>query len=169
MYRGTPEQPILVYEHCKAENQRNNQKFRLWRLEHVEDEREHMKNRELLNLIPTPQIQQLPHLPDWAVPNGWDFWGRPWAYMDAPAGHSTVGVKSKERRARVTIAVLVQLDQEEQYLNHMSRTWPSRPVRQALWRVKPGSSMMTGVYARIKRRRPRGPNSLSTQMGPKPL
>ena len=36
--------------------------------------------------------------------------------MDAPAGHSTVGVKSKEGRARVTIAVLVRLDREEQYL-----------------------------------------------------
>ncbi len=108
VYRGTPEQPILVYEHCKAENQRNNQKFRLWRLEHVEDEQERMKNGEPLNTIPTPQIQQLPHLPDWAAPNGWDIWGRPWAYMDAPAGHSTVGVKSKEGRARVTIAVLVR-------------------------------------------------------------
>ncbi len=116
VYRGTPEQPILVYEHCKAENQRNNQKFLLWRLEHVEDERECMKNREPLNLIPTPQFQQLPHLPDWAAPNGWDFWGHPWAYMDAPAGHSTVGVKSKEGRAWVTIAVIVRLDREEQYL-----------------------------------------------------
>ena len=116
VYRGTPEQPILVYEHCKAENQRNNQKFLLWRLEHVEDERECMKNREPLNLIPTPQFQQLPHLPDWAAPNGWDFWGQPWAYMDAPAGHSTVGVKSKEGRAWVTIAVIVRLDREEQYL-----------------------------------------------------
>ena len=75
-----------------------------------------MKNREPLNLIPTLQIQQLTHLPDWAAPNGWDFWGRPWAYMDAPAGHSTVGVKSKEGRARVTIAVLVRLDREEQHL-----------------------------------------------------
>ncbi len=90
VYRGTPEQPILVYEHCKAKNQRNNQKFWLWRLEHVEDEQERIKNREPLNLIPTPQIQQLPHLPDWAAPNGWDFWGRPWAYKDAPTGPSTV-------------------------------------------------------------------------------
>ncbi len=36
--------------------------------------------------------------------------------MDAPSGNSTVEVNSKEGRARVTIAVLVRLDQEEQYL-----------------------------------------------------
>ncbi len=44
------------------------------------------------------------------------FLGRPWAYMDAPSGNSAVGVDSKEGWARVTIAVLVRLDREEQYL-----------------------------------------------------
>ncbi len=73
-----------------------------------------MRSRVQLSLIDTPQLTQLPHLPDWAAPNGWDFWGRPWAYMDAPSGNSVVGVE--EGKAWVTVAVLVQLDREVQYL-----------------------------------------------------
>ncbi len=75
-----------------------------------------MRERVQLNLIETPQLVQLPHLPDWAAPNGWDFWERPWAYMDTPSGNSTVGVTSEEGRARVTVAVLVRLDRKVQYL-----------------------------------------------------
>ncbi len=116
VYRGTPAQSILVYEHCRAENLRNNLKFQLWCSEQVENKPERMQDRMPLNTIAMPQIQQLPHLPDWAAPNRWDFWGRPWAYMDAPFGNSAVGVKSKEGKARVTITVLVRLDPEEQYL-----------------------------------------------------
>ncbi len=79
-----------------------------------------MRERVQLNLIETPQLIQLPHLPNWAAPNGWDFWGRPWAYMDAPSGNSMVGVTSEERKARVTVAVLVWLDLEVQYLREQN-------------------------------------------------
>ncbi len=116
VYRGTPEQPILVYEDCKAENNGQNRKLAIWRSEQVENERERMKAKVQLHLIETPQLAELPHLPDWAAPNGWDFWGRPWAYMDASSGHSKVGVISEAGKARVTVAVLVRLDQEVQYL-----------------------------------------------------
>ncbi len=75
-----------------------------------------MRSMVQLNLIETPQLVQLPHLPDWAAPNRCDFWGWPWAYMDAPSGNSIVGVTSEEGKARVTAAVLVQLDWEVQYL-----------------------------------------------------
>ncbi len=99
MYRGTPEQPILVYEDCKAENNGQNWKLAIWRSEQVENERERMKAKVQLHLIETPQLAELPHLPDWAAPNGWDFWGRPWVYMDAPSGHSKVGVTSEAGKA----------------------------------------------------------------------
>ncbi len=102
LYRGTPEQPILVYERRKAENNGQNQRLSIWRSEQVEYERERMRERVQLNLIETPQLVQLPHLPDWVAPNGWDFWGRPWAYMDAASGNSIVGVTSEEGKARVT-------------------------------------------------------------------
>ncbi len=42
----------------------------------------------------SPSPSDLPRLPPWAAPNGWDYWGRPWAYMDAPSGHKRVGVSS---------------------------------------------------------------------------
>ncbi len=116
VYRGMPDQPILVYERCKAENNGQNQKLAIWRSKQVEYERERMKAKVLLHLIETPQLVELPHLPDWAAPNGWDFWGRPWAYMDAPSGNSKVGVTSETGKARVTAAVLVRLDREVQYL-----------------------------------------------------
>ncbi len=116
VYRGTPEQPILVYEECKAENNGQNRRLAIWRSERVENERERMRAKVQLNLIETPQLTELPHLPDWAAPNGWDFWGRPWAYMDAPSGNSKVGVTSEAGKARVTVAVLVRLDREVQYL-----------------------------------------------------
>ncbi len=35
VYRGTPEQPILVYEKCKAEKKGQNQKLAIWRSERV--------------------------------------------------------------------------------------------------------------------------------------
>ncbi len=86
------------------------------RSEQMKNERERMKAKLLVHLIETSQVVKLPHLPDWAVPNGWDFWGRPWAYMDAPSGNSKVGVTSEEGKARVTTAVLVRLEREVQYL-----------------------------------------------------
>ncbi len=112
VYKGTPEQLILVYENCKTENNGQNWKLAIWCFKQVENERERMKAKVLLHLIETPQLAELPHLPDWAAPNGWDFWGRPWAYMDAPSGHSKVGVTSEAGRARVTVAVLVWLDRD---------------------------------------------------------
>ncbi len=117
---GTPEQPILVYEKCKAENNGQNQKLAIWCSKQVEYERERMKSRVQLSLIKTPQLHQLPHLPDWVAPNGWDFWGRPCAYMDAPSGNSVVGVTSEEGRAQVTVTVLMRLDREVQYLPYQN-------------------------------------------------
>ncbi len=58
-----------------------------------------MRERVQLNLIETPQLTHLPHLPDLATPNGWDLHPcKPWAYMDAPSGNSAVGVTSEEGR-----------------------------------------------------------------------
>ena len=76
-----------------------------------------MRERVKQESNPTLKLHQLPHLPDWAAPNGWDFWGRPWAYMDTPSGHSAVGVTSDTRSTWVTMAVLVCLDWELQYLS----------------------------------------------------
>ncbi len=69
----------------------------------------------------TPEPATLPRLPPWAAPNGWDYWGRPWAYLDAPSGHKEVGVSSTltPPSSRVTVAVLVDCPHEPQFLPDM--------------------------------------------------
>ncbi len=66
----------------------------------------------------SPEPATLPRLPPWAAPNGWDYWGRPSAYIDAPSGHPEVGVSStlSPPSNRVTVAVLVDCPHEPQFL-----------------------------------------------------
>ena len=69
----------------------------------------------------SPEPAALPRLPPWAAPNGWDYWGRPWAYIDAPSGHAEVGVSStlSPPSNRVTVALLVDCPHEPQFLPDM--------------------------------------------------
>ncbi len=69
----------------------------------------------------SPNPANLPRLPPWAAPNGWDYWGRPWAYIDAPSSHREVGVSSTLSLPsnRVTVAVLVDCPHEPQFLPDM--------------------------------------------------
>ncbi len=69
----------------------------------------------------SPDPVDLPRLPPWAAPNGWDYWGRPWAYLDAPSGHQEVGVSStlSPPSTRVTVVVLVDCLHEPQFLPDM--------------------------------------------------
>ncbi len=94
VYRGTPAHPLLTFEKCKEEDNHNAKKLPLWRAVDIQHKRQNRWERVSQESIPILKLHQLPHLPDWASPNGWDFWGRPWAYMDAPSGHPTIGVTS---------------------------------------------------------------------------
>ncbi len=69
----------------------------------------------------SPWQNSLPRLPEWGSPNGWDYWGRPWAYMGAPNRHPDLKVKSSYHKhaARVTIAVLVNCEREPQYFPNL--------------------------------------------------
>ncbi len=69
----------------------------------------------------SPEPATLPQLPPWAAPNGWDYWGRPWAYIDAPNVNSEVGVSSalSPPSNRVTVAILVDCPHEPQFLPDM--------------------------------------------------
>ncbi len=69
----------------------------------------------------SPWQNTLPRLPEWGSPNGWDYWGRPWAYIDAPNKHPAIQVQSVHSNlvARVTIAVLVNCEREPQYFPNL--------------------------------------------------
>ncbi len=102
---------------CQAGRQ-----LRLWRTELIEHERRSLDAPRTVKGLVSPSLSDLPRLPPWAAPNGWDYWGRPWAYLDAPRGHREVGVNSAiaQPSTRVTVAVLMDCPHELQFLPDMS-------------------------------------------------
>ena len=66
-----------------------------------------------------PWQDTLPRLPEWGSPNGWDYWGWPWAYMDAPNGHSAIKVQSAHSKLAACVTVLVNCEREPQYFPNL--------------------------------------------------
>ncbi len=95
--------------------------MRLWTVDLLEVEIAGLKDKCRPGGPWSPWQNTLPRLPKWGSPNGWNYWGRPWAYMDAPSGHSTIKVQSAHSKytARVTIAVLVNCEREPQYFPNL--------------------------------------------------
>ncbi len=95
--------------------------MRLWTVDLLEVEIAGLKDKRRPGGPWSPWQDTLPRLPEWGSPNGWDYWGRPWAYMDAPNGHSAIKVQSAHSKlaARVTIAVVVNCEREPQYFPNL--------------------------------------------------
>ncbi len=72
------------------------------------------EDAEKKKAVPGPVRERLLRLPDWATPNGWDFWGRPWAYVDAPNKPREIDITTDRhpRASRVTVATLVDCPHE---------------------------------------------------------
>ncbi len=121
VYGGTPEEPIIKFETCRAELKSMGKAMRLWTVDLLEVEIAGLKDKSRPGGPWSPWQNTLPRLPEWGSPNGWDYWGRPWAYMDAPNRHSAIKVQSAHSRlaARVTIAVLVNCEREPQYFPNL--------------------------------------------------
>ncbi len=87
----------------------------------IQHERNSLDSLRTVGGLVSPNPANLPRLPAWAAPNGWDYWGRPWAYLGAPIGHREVGVSStlSPPSTRVTVAVLVDCPHEPQFLLDM--------------------------------------------------
>ena len=81
----------------------------------------HQRMQKRKKAVPGPVRERLLRLPDWGAPNGWDFWGRPWAFVDAPNKPKETGIITERhpRSARVTLATLVNCPHERQYLPDM--------------------------------------------------
>ncbi len=95
--------------------------MRLWTVDLLEVEIAGLKDKGRPSGPWSPWQNTLPRLPEWGSPNGWDYWGRPWAYMDAPNRHPTIKVRSAHSKlaAHVTIAVLVNCKRKPQYFPNL--------------------------------------------------
>ncbi len=94
LFRGTRHHPLLSFEAERQARRQTEQRLRLWRVELIQHERDNLDSLRGVGGLVSPEPATLPRLPPWAAPNGWDYWGRPWAYIDAPSGHPEVGVSS---------------------------------------------------------------------------
>ena len=121
VYEGTEEEPIIKFETCQAELKKMGKAMRLWTVDLLEVEIDGLKDKSRPSGPWSPWQNTLPRLPEWGSPNGWDYWGRPWAYMDAPNKHPAIKVQSihSNLAAQVTIAVLVNCEREPQYFPNL--------------------------------------------------
>ena len=94
LFQGTRHHPLISFEIEREPRLQTSQSLRLWRAELIQHEHDSLDSFRAVGGLISPNPASLPRLPSWAVPNGWDYWGRPWAYLDAPSGHKEVGVSS---------------------------------------------------------------------------
>ncbi len=138
-YEGTPEEPILKYEDCLVLNKAGKQTTKFWTVDLLRVEQEGLNNtKKPIATVTSPARETLPRLPVWGSPNGWDHWGRPWAYMDAPHNNSDLKILSvhEPRVARVTVAVLVNCKREPQYFPNLDVAKSAAAA--STWRGKKG-------------------------------
>ncbi len=121
LFQGTRHYPLISFEMELEARRQAGQQLRLWRAELIEHERNSLDSSRTVGGLVSSDPADLPQLPPWAALNGWDYWGRPWAYMDAPSGHREVGVSStlSPPSTRVTVAVLVDCPHEPKFLPDM--------------------------------------------------
>ncbi len=138
-YEGTLEEPILKYENCLVLDKAWKASTKIWMLDMLREEQEGLKNtKKPVATVASPARASLPRLPAWGSPNGWDYWGRPWAYMDAPHNSPDLKVMSvyKPVAPRVTIAVLVNCECEPQYFPNVDVAKSASAA--SCWRGKKG-------------------------------
>ncbi len=147
LFFGTRAHPVISFkEECDA-LQRVGHNIRLCHTDLVEQEREILtKRRDATNLV-SPEIHELPHLPTWAVHNWWDYWGRPYAYIDAPSGHADVGVSSALAPPLpwVMVAVLVNCPHKLQYLSDQSASAVTRWARHQARALNQSGGILPGL------------------------
>ncbi len=121
LFQGTRHHPLIPFETEREARHQAGQQLRLWRVELIQHKRDSLNSfNTVLGLI-LPNPANLPRLPPWAAPNGWDYWSHPWAYLEAPSGHKEVGVSStlSPPSTRMTVAVLMDCPHEPQFLPDM--------------------------------------------------
>ncbi len=136
---GTPEEPILKYEDCLTLTKVGKPATKFWTIDMLGVEKEGLKDtKKPIATVTSPARETLPRLPVWGSPNGWDYWGRPWVYMDAPHNCPDLKVMSVHEplAARVTVAVLVNCEREPQYFPNLDMAKSAAAA--STWRGKKG-------------------------------
>ena len=127
LFQGTEAAPPIQYKTVEQAIRQEGREVDIWLASNVQQERRTIKEWPSGQIsgeyarkssVPTPERERLPFLPEWGAPNGWDFLGQPWAYVDVPNGQPDVGVTTNrhEKVACVTVAMLVNCRHECQYL-----------------------------------------------------
>ncbi len=121
LFQGTRHHPLTSFETEPEARRQTGQSLQLWRVELIQHERDSLDSSRTVGGSISQDLANLPRLPPWVAPNGWDYRGRPWAYLDAPSGHREVGVSSmlSPPSMQVTVAVLVDCPHEPQFLPDM--------------------------------------------------
>ena len=121
LFQGTRHHPLTSFETEPEARRQTGQSLQLWRVELIQHERDSLDSSRTVGGSISPDPANLPRLPPWAAPNGWDYRGCPWAYLDAASGHREVVVSStlSPPSTWVTKAVLVDCPHEPQFLPDM--------------------------------------------------
>ncbi len=121
LFQDTRHHPLISVETEREARRQTGQCLELWRVELIQHERDSLDSSRTVGASISPDPANLPRVPPWAAPNGWDYRGRPWAYLDAPSSHREVGASStlSPTSTRVTVAVLVDCPHEPQFLPDM--------------------------------------------------
>ncbi len=142
MYEGTLEEPILRFKDCLADARRRKRELRLWTVNLLSKELEAMCDTRNVQTKDIWSLHRdtLPTMPSWLSPNGWDYRGRPWAYIDIPADHPAMDELKivsvhEPPAAPVAIAVLVDCEHELQYLPNLDVA--KSMVAKLYWQYRP--------------------------------
>ncbi len=82
LFQGTP--LILFETELEARHQAGRQ-LRLWQAELIEHECDCLDSSRMVRGLVSPKPANLPRLPPWAAPNGWDYWAVPGRIWMLPA------------------------------------------------------------------------------------
>ncbi len=130
---------MFKYKDCITLSKAGKPTTKFWTVDLLGAEQEGLKNaKKPIATVASPVRDTLPRLPAWGSPNGWDYWGRPWAYMDAPHNCPDLKIPSvhKPHAARVTVAVLVNCEHEPQYFPNLDVAKSAAAA--SAWRGKKG-------------------------------
>ncbi len=122
LFRGTRDHPLISFKVEQQARHQTGHQLRLLCMKLINHERQSLDASRTVGILVLPKPVDLPQLPSWAAPNGWDYWGRPLAYLNVPRGHSDVGVSCTltPPSTRVMVAVLVDRPHEPQFLPDMA-------------------------------------------------